>query len=441
MAEIEEAELIRAGLRGTVIDGAGPDGKRTVSADLLRTLCHELRDRIDPHGLRLASTIVTGVLDLTGLVVPFPLRFDGCEFDSAPVVEGAQLFELSLTGCPRLPGLVMLNRSTIEGRLQLTGGSFGCPEPAPGNEQGHAIEAISATVRGGIDLGWRAVSPSVDFTDVSTTFLANDPATWPPSFTIAGLTYERFEKPQGAPPRLIWDQAARCEWLSRQAEFDSGPYEQAARVFRQHGYSSEAERILMAQRRDARKVGHSGMTWPRRAVDAVYAIIGYGYRPSRVLWVLGALLLLMVITLELPFSQATLRATNGNGSVYSTNGLLVSSPARPRLLGWCGPGLCGRGGPWRAGEVRRLRRRRGPLLQPGALRDRHRHPADLPRPAHHLVPRPARFRRRADAVVAQPRHHARLAAVLDLRAVPGPAIPQPVTAGPRLPPGPGVRST
>ena len=611
MAEIEEAELTSAGLRGTVIDG----GKRTVSAVLLRKLCHEFKDRIDPRGLRLTSAIVVGGLDLTGLVVPFPLRFDGCEFDSAPVVEGAQLFELSLTGCPRLPGLlgnglrlrrdldlsrsriagthwtsastskraaiwlceseiggrllcvdttidgqgdraiqadrirvggavrllhrfhsrgeirllgawiygsfdltgahvdsldgpaidledalvegsmfliedsagrrpeirgriemgnariagrlnirnatieaqaeipkdsiyarqatlgaaidaarltvgaeviltgrcevsgridmsmgdmssvfigedcllrapgrtafdltnaeiraylrleksvviegtvrlegagihgtlalngqlsqpehlslvsggtmtvdgdvyldglrteggrvnfsgatlgslvadgaqlhnpgghsvnlnqakvqgsvrlvdgftstglVVLNRSTIEGRLQLTGGSFGCPAAAPGNEHGHAIEAISATVRGGIDLGWQTVSPSVDFTDVSTTFLADDPATWPPSFTIAGLTYERFEKPQGAPPRPIWDQAARCEWLGRQAEFDSGPYEQAARVFRQHGYTGEAEHILMAQRRDAsRKVGQSGLAWPRRAVDAV----------------------------------------------------------------------------------------------------------------------------------------------------------------------------
>ena len=665
MTEIEEAELTSAGLRGTVIDG----GKRTVSAVLLRKLCHEFKDRIDPRGLRLTSAIVVGALDLTGLVVPFPLRFDGCEFDSAPVVEGAQLFELSLTGCPRLPGLlgnglrlrrdldlsrsriagthwtsastskraaiwlceseiggrllcvdttidgqgdraiqadrirvggavrllhrfhsrgeirllgariygsfdltgahvesldgpaidledalvegsmfliedsagrrpeirgriemgnariagrlnirnatieaqaeipkdsiyarqatlgaalnaarltvgaeviltgrcevsgridmsmgdmssvfigadcllrapgrtafdltnaeiraylrleksvviegtvrlegaaihgtlalngqlsqpehlslvsggtmtvdgdvyldglrteggrvnfsgatlgslvadgarlhnpgghsvnlnhakvqgsvrlvdgftstglVVLNRSTIGGRLQLTGGSFGCPAAAPGNEHGHAIEAISATVRGGIDLGWQAVSPSVDFTDVSTTFLADDPATWPPSFTIAGLTYERFEKPQGAPPRPIWDQAARCEWLGRQAEFDSGPYEQAARVFRQHGYTSEAEHILMAQRRDAsRKVGQSGLAWPRRAVDAVYATIGYGYRPSRVLWALAALLLLMVISLELPVSQATLRATNGNGSVYTPHGLLV----------------------------------------------------------------------------------------------------------------------
>ena len=38
--------------------------------------------------------------------MPFPLRFEGCEFDAPPVVEGAELFELSLTGCPRLPGLL-----------------------------------------------------------------------------------------------------------------------------------------------------------------------------------------------------------------------------------------------------------------------------------------------------------------------------------------------
>ena len=97
-------------------------------------------------------------------------------------------------------------------------------------------------------------------------------------------------------------------------------------MFRQHGYTSEAEHILMAQRRDAsRKVGKSGLTWPRRAVDAVYATIGYGYRPSRVLWALAGLLLLMVISLELPVSQATLRATTSSGSVYTTSGLLADS--------------------------------------------------------------------------------------------------------------------
>jgi hypothetical protein len=106
MGEIDEAELVSAGQQGAVIDGMADGGQRTVQAAVLRRCCHELKDRIDPRGLRLTNVVVVGGLDLSGLVVPFSLRFEGCEFDAAPVVEGAQLFELSLTGSPRLPGLL-----------------------------------------------------------------------------------------------------------------------------------------------------------------------------------------------------------------------------------------------------------------------------------------------------------------------------------------------
>ncbi len=247
-------------------------------------------------------------------------------------------------------GLVTFNRSTIEGRLHFTGGSFDCPGPSPSNEHGHAIEAISATMHGSMDLGWKRVTPSVDFTDATTTFLADDPATWPEHFTIAGLTYDRFERPQGAQPGPVWDQAARCAWLSRQTAFDSGPYEQAARVFRRHGYTSEAEQILIAQRRHARQVGRSTATWPRRALEATYATIGYGYRPARVLWLLAALLVLVAASLELPASQATLRATNGNGDVYTTNGFLTS--AHPTASGHSARGIAPSADACGDGEVR-----------------------------------------------------------------------------------------
>lgn len=244
-------------------------------------------------------------------------------------------------------GLVAFNRTTVEGRLHFTGGSFRCPQPSASNEAGHAIEAISATVRGSVDLGWETVSPSVDFTDLTTTSLADDPATWPDRFVIAGMTYERFERPQGAGPGRVWDQAARCAWLRRQTEFDSGPYEQAARVFRQHGYTREAEHILIAQRQHARQVGRSHTAWPRRVLDMTYATIGYGYRPARVLWLLALLLVLVTVSLELPGNQAALRANNGNGDVYTTTGLLSASThgaarhvvtGRPARADTCGNG-------------------------------------------------------------------------------------------------------
>ena len=223
-------------------------------------------------------------------------------------------------------GLVALNRTIIEGRLHFTGGSFDCPAPAVSNLDGHAIEAISATVHGALDLGWKHVSPSVDFTNLTTTSLADDPATWPSRFVISGLTYTRFGTPQGAPLGPVWDSDARRAWLSRQAAFDSGPYEQAARVCRQHGYAREADQLLIAQHLDARKANQHTTPWPRRAVDALYATIGYGYRPARVLWLLAALLILVAVSLTLPAGRATMRATTSSGDIYTATGPLSTTP-------------------------------------------------------------------------------------------------------------------
>jgi hypothetical protein len=306
---------------------------------------------------------------------------------SAAVVKGPVRLANGFTST----GTVALNRTTIEGRLQLTDGSFTCQVPASRDGYRHAIVAISATVRGGMDLGWAAASPSVNFTDATTTSLADDPATWPERFTIAGLTYDRFEIPQDGQIRRIWDQAARCNWLSRQTEFDSGPYEQAARVFRQHGYVTEAEQILIAQRRHARQVGRSSATWPQRVIGAAYATIGYGYRPSRVLWLLAVLLLAVAASLQLPASQAMLRATNGSGDVYTTTGLLTAS------AGPTGTTLRSHGNSSRAdacgdGAVR--------CFSPVLYAIDTVNPADLTRSAIDLVSRPSIARRRTYAALA-----------------------------------------
>jgi uncharacterized protein YjbI with pentapeptide repeats len=228
-------------------------------------------------------------------------------------------------------GTVVMNRTRIGGRLLLSGGSFTCPGAGGGRDPGCAIESISATVDGGMDLGWGEISEGVDFTDTKTSFLADDPSRWPSRYAISGLSYNRFELPQGAAPRAVWDAGTRSKWLDGQQAFDSGPYEQAARVFREHGYTSGSERILIAQRRQARLAGRSGASGARRLVDSAYAFVGYGYRPFQVLWMIGGLLAAVAVTLAIPALQSTMRASNGNGSVYSTSGLVFgpSGPARP----------------------------------------------------------------------------------------------------------------
>ena len=231
-------------------------------------------------------------------------------------------------------GEVVLNRAVIEGRLLCTQGTFDSPAQPGGDGSGDAIEAISATIRSGLDLGWKSISPSVDLTNTRTSFLADDPGTWPARFVIVGLTYDRFEQPQGSGSRRPWDHTARAAWLSRQAAYDAGPYEQAARVFREHGYTTGAEAILIAQRRHARRVMAGPGAPFRRAIDAAFSTtVAYGFRPRRVLWLLALLLILVILSLEAPTTQATMRATTANGLVYSTHG-----PAP----GGSGPGPAGR---------------------------------------------------------------------------------------------------
>ena len=223
-------------------------------------------------------------------------------------------------------GYVNLIRCAIEGKLDCTDGSFDCRAPSSGNPAGDAIHAISATIRGGLYLGWKRIAPSVDFTNTATTILADDPTHWPASYAVSGLTYDRYEQPRAAGSSRLWDWRRRRDWLHRQVSYDSGPYEQAARVYRQHGYANEAEQILIAQRRQARRAGPARGHILRRALDAIYdGSVGYGYRPSRVLAALAVLLALVTWSLQTDTARATLRASDERGNVYTTTGRLVTA--------------------------------------------------------------------------------------------------------------------
>jgi hypothetical protein len=119
---VDEAELIEAFRSGR--DGDCQRG--VVEAGFIRSCCRELKDEIDPRGINLRNAAIVGCLDLAGLNVPFPVRLDGCDFDTALMLEGAQLQEIALTSCDRLPGLlangVNIRRDLDLSRSQVTGG-------------------------------------------------------------------------------------------------------------------------------------------------------------------------------------------------------------------------------------------------------------------------------------------------------------------------------
>lgn len=336
-------DLTNAELRSSLtFDGSAVQGTvRLTGARIHGNLSLQKAILSEPEGRSLVAAqglAVDGDVELQGMqATGGQLAFRAATLGSVVDAEGARLenpggytlsmHQATVKGSVRLVdgfesnGVVLLSRATIDGRLQCTKGSFNCPAPSARNQHGHAIEAISATIRGGMDLGWASISPSVDFTNSRTTFLADDPAKWPPRFMISGFAYDRFEPPQGMSTQQTWDPAARCAWLTSQQDYDASPYEQAAQVFRQHGYAREAEQILIAQGKHARGAIIGPGAALRRTRHMAYGLtVGYGYRPARVLWLLAALLILVTVSLEVPAGQATMRAIAASGAVYTTHG-------------------------------------------------------------------------------------------------------------------------
>ncbi|WP_405067044.1 hypothetical protein OG558_36170 [Kribbella sp. NBC_01510] len=259
-------------------------------------------------------------------------------------------------------GFVALNRAVVEGRLRCDGGRFewrprdvGDTRPAKRNERVVAFEAISATFRGGVGLGW-SIEGAVDFTDAHTTYLADRPTQdWPARRSyLSGFSYERYAaiSMQGSGE---WEWKARARWLANcdpatsDEPGDPGPWEQAAQTLKNHGDSVGSEQILMAYLRTKRqrRVG-----WARsrllRGLDRIFNdwFRGYGYRPLRALIPLALLVLAVAGPLLPARANHVMRATDPAGVVYTPQGelsLVESGQAPPET---CGQGKVRCFNPW-----------------------------------------------------------------------------------------------
>ncbi|MFI6596418.1 hypothetical protein ACIBHX_09220 [Nonomuraea sp. NPDC050536] len=293
-------------LRGT--RWSDPEGTALISAPSL-TVDGQVNLRgIEATGgtLRFRSATIGGILDARQAILRNP---DG---EAISLHRATVRGSLSLTHGFRAQGRVVLSRCTVDGRLDCEGGTFE-----------DAIEAVSATARGGMRLRWAKPPTSVDLTGAATTVLDDDPQAWPGRTAIAGFAYDRFDG--------VWDWRARRAWLRSMRPYDASAYEQAARVYRQHGRPVEAERLLMDQRHQARRASTEEPSSRRRlrnARDLFYGVtVGYGYRPGRTLWLLSSLLALVGVLMFIPAVQHTLRATDPRGNVYAVDGRLVTVDA------------------------------------------------------------------------------------------------------------------
>ena len=285
--------------------------------------------------LGMRGLTATGRLDFRGATVAGVVDAEDAEIinpgDNTLSLQQAQVQgNVRLCGRFRSVGLLVLDRATIGGRLRCDGATLAW---RPGgtldrpNPLGLAVEAISAKVLGGIDLGWQITAGGVDLTGVITTYLADRPETdWPADTWLGGFHYERWIYATDAPSRI--------RWLTRLRPNDPRAWTQAARVLRDGGDHDGADALLIAQRRHARKTRAVPRNAFQRAFDALQDVtVRYGFRPQRALGVLLMLIAAVSISLSLPAARATMRTTDQNAAVFTTDGA-----ERPGPVGACGGG-------------------------------------------------------------------------------------------------------
>lgn len=288
--------------------------------------------------INIRSLVAHGSVDFRGAVVLGMLDAEDAEIVS-PGTETLGLHQAHVRGNVRVCGgfrsigVLVLAWTRIDGRLRCDGATLTWEDRHLSvadwhNPGGMAVDATSATINGGINLGWRITAGGIDLSHVTTTYLADRPESdWPTETRLGGFRYERFVH--------ATDAASRIAWLSRLRVHDPGTWEQAARVLRAGGDQTGADDLLIAQRRHARRTKAAPPGQLRRAFDLLQDVtVRYGFRPQRALGVLLLLIAAVTLTLSLPAARATMRTTDQDAVVFSPSGAVSAGAS----TGDCGGG-------------------------------------------------------------------------------------------------------
>jgi hypothetical protein len=179
-------------------------------------------------------------------------------------------------------GEVRLLGTEIAGNLVLADATF----------RGSLLNAQRATVKGIlVCTGLKIKDTFFNLGGSSADALVDDQEGWPEpgKLYLDGFVYRRFlNSPTDAKTRLDW---LRLQLQPKQKGRESGfrpqPYQQLAKVLREQGDDEEARKVLIALEDDRRTYGGLGLL-NRWWAWILKCTIGYGYRPMRALWFIGA---------------------------------------------------------------------------------------------------------------------------------------------------------
>jgi hypothetical protein len=333
-------------LRGAVL--SNPDGTALELANASVGVCHapglSCTGQANLTGVRIAGDLDLRDAHFTGNVSGPVLSAEGASVGGALILAGVrtqgevglrtvQVGQRVLLMGAQLnnPGGVALRLSraqvsadvfgdelVADGRIRVAGATIGgelsLKQARISDPAGTALEAAGLHVA---ELSLRTAEPVqglVDLQHAQIGILRDDSGSWPAQLSIDGLTYQALE------PRLPARQ--RLGWLNRDPRgHQTQPYEQLAAHYTAIGQPGQAREVMYARERARRQA----MPRLARAWSLAQDItVGYGYRPSRAVAWLAALLAAGSITFALHHPPALVpgQAPHFNAVVYTLDLLL-----------------------------------------------------------------------------------------------------------------------
>ncbi|MDN3356014.1 hypothetical protein [Actinomadura sp. DC4] len=299
-----EIQLGGAKISGAVfLDRAHLGGDKTAALQLYQAV---IGDDLWAPGLT-----VQGEVDLNGARVAGAITLDDATLDASA---GTALKAESLTIGSNLSarrlratGRVSLRGSTFPGQVDLTGARLSSPG-------GVALRASSCTAG---ELWLRDAAPIDGLVNLRrSTFelIHATPEVWPDRVRIDGLTYGSLAPALAAGERL--------ELLERDDEgYVPHAYEQLAAAYRRIGDDAGARAVQLAKQRRHRRT----LSWYAKAWGHVQdATVGYGFRPTRAMAWLVALLVAGTVVYGLHHPQAAepAKGPDFHAAVYTLDLLL-----------------------------------------------------------------------------------------------------------------------
>ena len=241
-----------------------PAPSRHIHADVLRYLilggCDDCK--VDDIGVWVKGAHVTGTLDLKLNTTRGAIRMQNSRFEEHIDCEQSECKQLVLNGSDlqdlfgqtmKVTGSVFLRNITTQATIDLNsatiGGPLACEKATFEVKNGHAFNAQSAKINGG--LVWRGVTVTkgtLNFANAHTSVLCDDEGSWPSGWRVdlEGLTYDTIiGGPLDAKSRLAWLHNV-SNW---NGTFTPQPYTQLAKILRDMGHDNDARQVL--EKRDA----------------------------------------------------------------------------------------------------------------------------------------------------------------------------------------------